>query len=83
MKKELKGSQIGEYEYYSYLVDRRSISYNKNTLKKESVRFTEIKLSVDIKFYDGTIIDGILIDNDNGRLAKGDTNTNINTTYTT
>jgi len=78
MKKELKGLQLGEYEYYSYLVDRRSISYNKNTLKKESVRFTEIKLSVDIKFYDGTIIDGILIDNDNGRLAKGDINTNNN-----
>jgi hypothetical protein len=58
--------------YYSYLVDRRSISYNKNTLKKSSVRFTELKLSVDLKLYDGTIIDGILIDTSNKIIQKGD-----------
>lgn len=57
--------------YYSYLVDRRSISYNRNTLKKSSVRFTEIKLNVDLKLYDGTIIDGILIDSDNKIVQKG------------
>jgi hypothetical protein len=55
--------------YYSYLVDRRSISYNKQTLKKSSVRITEIKLTVDLKMYDGTILDGILIDNDNNKLS--------------
>jgi len=60
--------------YYSYLVDRRSISYNRNTLKKSSVRFTEIKLAVDLKLYEGTIIDGILIDNDNNKIiSKGET----------
>jgi hypothetical protein len=62
--------------YYSYLVDRRSISYNRNTLKKSSVRFTEIKLPVDLKMYDGTIIDGILIDSDNKIISKGDTKSN-------
>ncbi len=50
--------------YYSYIVDRRSISYNRQTLKKSSVRISEIKLSVDLKLYDGTIMDGIIIDND-------------------
>ena len=62
--------------YYSYLVDRRSISYNKNTLKKSSVRFTEIKLHVDLKLYDGTIIDGILVDSDNKIVQKGETKSN-------
>lgn len=63
--------------YYSYLVDRRSISYNRNTLKKSSVRFTEIKLAVDLKLYEGTIIDGVLIDNDNDKIiSKGETKSN-------
>jgi hypothetical protein len=63
--------------YYSYLVDRRSISYNRNTLKKHTVRFTEIKMAVDLKLYEGTIIDGILIDNDNNKLlTKGETKNN-------
>jgi hypothetical protein len=52
-------------EYYSYWIDRRSISYNKQTLKKSTVRISKIKLAVDLKFYDGTILDGILIDNNN------------------
>ena len=55
--------------YYSYLIDRRSISYNRQTLNKAKVRFTEIKLSVDLKIYDGTIIDGILIDNDSNKIS--------------
>jgi len=59
--------------YYSYLVDRRSISYNRNSLKKSTVRFTEIKLNVDLKLYDGTILDGILIDSENGGIqTKGE-----------
>jgi hypothetical protein len=63
--------------YYSYLVDRRSISYNRNTLKKSSVRFTEIKLSVDLKLYEGTIIDGVLIDTENDKIiSKGETKSN-------
>ena len=51
--------------YYNYLVDRRSISYNRQSLNISKVRFVEIKLPVDIKLYDGTILDGILIDNNN------------------
>ena len=60
--------------FYSYLIDRRSISYNKQSLNKSKVRFVEIKLSVDIKLYDGTILDGILIDND--KVISGDSSNN-------
>jgi hypothetical protein len=56
--------------YYSFMIDRRSISYNRQSLKKETVRLTEIKLSVDPKFYDGTIIDGVLIDNDSNIISN-------------
>jgi hypothetical protein len=56
-------------EYYSYLIDRRSLSFkginnegNTNYMIN-TVRMTKIKLSVDIKFYDGTILDCCLIDN--------------------
>jgi hypothetical protein len=64
--------------YYSYLIDRRSISYNRQTLKKSSVRISEVKLSVDLKLYDGTIMDGIIIDNDvNMVSSKNNKNTKI------
>ena len=56
-------------EYHSYLIDRRSLSFkginnegNTNYMLN-TVRMTKIKLSVDIKFYDGTIFDCCLIDN--------------------
>jgi hypothetical protein len=65
--------------YYSYLIDRRSISYNRQTLNKAKVRFTEIKLSVDLKIYDGTIIDGILIDNDSNKISLKNNIINLNT----
>ena len=66
-------------EYFSYLIDRRSISYNRQTLNRSQVRITEIKLSVDLKLYDGTILDGIIIDSDsniigNNNLISGSTN---------
>ena len=59
--------------YYSYLIDRRSISYNRQSLKKSSVRISEIKLAVDLKMYDGTIMDGIIIDNDNNIVSSKNT----------
>ncbi len=56
--------------YYSFMIDRRSISYNRQSLKKEAVRMSEIKLSVDYKFYDGTILDGILIDTESNIVSN-------------
>lgn len=57
-------------EYLSYLIDRRSISYNRQSLNKSGVRITEIKLSVDLKLYDGTILDGIIIDSDSNIIGS-------------
>ena len=62
--------------YYSYLVDRRSISYNRQTLNKSSVRISEFKVSVDLKLYDGTIMDGIIIDNDVNIVSSKNNKTN-------
>jgi len=60
-------------EHLSYLIDRRSISYNRQSLNKSGVRVTEIKLSVDLKLYDGTILDGIIIDSDSNIIVNSDT----------
>lgn len=57
-------------EHFSYLIDRRSISYNRQSLNKSQVRITEIKLSVDPKLYDGTILDGIIIDSDSNIIGS-------------
>jgi len=57
-------------EYLSYIIDRRSISYNRHSLNKSQVRITEIKISVDLKLYDGTIFDGIIIDSDSNIISN-------------
>ena len=51
-------------KYYSYIIDRRTLSYNKTTLKKSMVKFSEIVLNIEKKYYNGTIFDGILIENE-------------------
>ena len=63
-------------EYLSYLIDRRSISYNRQSLNKSGVRITEIKLSVDLKLYDGTILDGIIIDSDSNIIGNSENKSN-------
>jgi len=62
-------------EYLSYLIDRRSISYNRQSLNKSGVRITEIKLAVDLKLYDGTILDGIVVDSDSNMITNTETKT--------
>lgn len=63
-------------EYLSYLIDRRSISYNRQSLNKSGVRITEIKLAVDLKLYNGTIFDGIIIDSNSNIIGNSETNIN-------
>ena len=63
-------------DYLSYLIDRRSISYNRQSLNKSGVRVTEIKLGIDLKLYDGTILDGIIIDSDSNIISNSDTKQN-------
>ena len=62
---------------HSYLVDRRSLSFNKQSCKIDNIRITHIKLSVDLKFYDGTIIDGIVIDNEINKLNNKNNSSKI------
>ncbi len=50
-------------DYHSYLIDRRSISYSRESLNVSKVRFIKVKIDVNPKLYEGTIIDGIIIDN--------------------
>lgn len=61
---------VKDGNYYSYIVDRRSIAYNRQNLKKDSVGLAEIKLSVDLKIYDGTILDGVIIDSESNIVAS-------------
>lgn len=63
-------------EYLSYLIDRRSISYNRQTLNKLGVRITEIKLAVDLKLYNGTILDGIIVDSDSNMITNLESKSN-------
>lgn len=63
-------------EYLSYLIDRRSISYNRQSLNKSGVRITEIKLAVDLKLYDGTILDGIIMDSDSNMITNSESKSN-------
>lgn len=77
-------------EHLSYLIDRRSISYNRQSLNKSQVRITEIKLSVDLKLYEGTILDGIIIDSDSNIIGSNiafsnstSSNTSTNTSTNT
>jgi hypothetical protein len=48
--------------YYCYLIDRRTLSFEKNKLNISNVRMKEMKIQVDIKLYDGTIFDCVVID---------------------
>lgn len=70
-------------EHLSYMIDRRSISYNRQSLNKSAVRITEIKLAVDLKLYEGTILDGIIIDSDSNIIANTKSEQNENTSLTT
>lgn len=47
-------------DFYSYQIDRRTISHKRDMLKKAGVRIAKINFPVDIEFYNGTIFDGIV-----------------------
>jgi hypothetical protein len=67
-----------EKNFHSFYVDRRSISYNKQTLNKNSVRMKEINLPVNKELYNGTIFDGIWIDEE---LSSNNHNSGIKKKY--
>ncbi len=52
---------------YSFLVDRKTLSFNADQIKYDSVNITPINIKLDNSIYQGTIIDGIFIKHDKKR----------------
>jgi len=54
------------HNYYSFLIDRKTLSYNKNQVDINSLKITPVKIRLNFDIYNGTIMDGILLNtNDN------------------
>ena len=53
-------------EYCSYLIYRKSLKYKKNDLDVSNIKFKKVNSQLDIEIYDGTIIDGVLLDDSYG-----------------
>ena len=55
-------------KYYSYLIDRKTLSYNIDKVDIHNVKTTNIKVKLDVSIYDGTIFDGIFVITKNEKL---------------
>ena len=51
-----------EQNFGCYLVDRRTLSFEKTKLNVSNVRIKNVKINVDVKLYDGSIFDCVVID---------------------
>ena len=51
-------------KFYSFLVDRKTLSFNSDQIKYESVNIMPINVRLENSIYNGTIIDGIFIKHD-------------------
>ncbi len=49
--------------YYSFMIDRKTLSYNFSQINMSNVNIIPVKIQVDQLIYDGSIFDGILIQN--------------------
>jgi hypothetical protein len=54
--------------YYSFFIDRKTLSYSKDKISLKKVSIRQIKLEAHIDLYNGTIIDGI-VNNQNGKIT--------------
>lgn len=50
-------------KYYSFIVDRRSLSYNPSQLDYSTIKIIPIEVRLDESIYNGTVIDGVLLYN--------------------
>lgn len=50
-------------KHYSFLIDRKTLNYNKNQVDINSVNITPIRVRLDKNIYNGTIMDGIVLNN--------------------
>jgi hypothetical protein len=48
-------------KYFSYLVDRKTLSYDKHHINYDTVKIIQVNLRLDESIYKGTIFDGIFI----------------------
>lgn len=54
-------------KYYSFMIDRKTLSYNPAQIKIENVKIIPVNLRLDNSIYSGTIMDGIFIQNKRNR----------------
>lgn len=50
-------------KFYSFMVDRKTLTYNQNQIKFDSVKIMPVNIRLDNNIYNGTIMDGIYIQN--------------------
>jgi hypothetical protein len=55
--------------YYSFIIDRRTLSYNAQQVDIEKIKSYPVKIKLDKSIYNGTIIDGVLLYN-KGRIKQ-------------
>jgi hypothetical protein len=54
-------------KYHSFLVERRTLSYNRYKVNIKNVKITNVKIKLDPEIYKGSIFDGTFIQNKSGK----------------
>lgn len=57
-------------KYYSFMIDRRQLSYTFDKVKLDEVFVIHCNVDVDLAIYDGTILDGVYIKRGNGNQCQ-------------
>ncbi len=54
-------------KFYSHLIDRKTLSYNPSQINLNNLKTIRVRVALEQKIYDGTIFDGILIQNNGNK----------------